>query len=97
MLGGDDRCLSTVAKTTDVRSPQVSLAVVMIATVSGSDRHGDHVVKVVGCDVVSDASVMLFSSILRAVYGTVFVGTTGALNFKTIRTTSRGGLVLEES
>jgi hypothetical protein len=66
-LGGEAKCLSTVVKTTDVLSLQVSVAVVKIATTFGFDRHGDQVVNVVGCDVVSAASTMLFKSMLRAV------------------------------
>ena len=89
--------MSTVAKITDVLSLQVSLAVVKIATLLGLDKHGDHVVKVDGCDVVSGASMMLFKNMLRAAYGATFVGSTGVLKSKTTRTTSSGGLVLDES
>lgn len=66
MLGGDCKCLSTDSKTADVLSLQVSLAVVTITTVSGCERQGDQVVKFVGCDVVSAASMMLFNSVFKA-------------------------------
>lgn len=66
-LGGALRCFSTGAKTGDVPPAQVSLAVVRMATLCGLERHGDHVVNVVGCGVCSSVSVMSFRTAFSAV------------------------------
>lgn len=50
----------------DVVLEQVSLTVVKMTTVLGSERSGDQVVNVVGCDADSPASVRLFRKQLSA-------------------------------
>lgn len=88
------RCINTVSKIADVASLQVSLAVVSIATEFGFERHGDHAVNVVGCDVDSAESEILFNIVLSAVYAPAFEGFIGTLKDSVIKHTSRGCLVL---
>ena len=52
----------------DAVSEQASLAVVKMATLCGFERHGDHFVKVVKWGVCNRSSVMLFSTVLSALY-----------------------------
>ena len=61
----------------------------------GLEAHGDQAVKVVGRDVVSGASVILFNNVLRAVYVPPFEAVIGDSKANVIRQTSSGGLVLE--
>jgi hypothetical protein len=51
----------------DVAREHVSLAVVTITAVLGSERAGDHDVNVDGCDDESAASMMSFSKVFNAV------------------------------
>jgi hypothetical protein len=50
-----------------VASEHVSLAVVMTTAVLTSVKHGDHDVKLDGCDVESAASMMSFKRLFNAV------------------------------
>lgn len=57
-------------------------------TFLGFERHGDHVVNVVGCDVDSAASVMLFRIWLIATQGPALAAEKDVLKLKVIRQTS---------
>lgn len=72
IFGAVVKCFTTGPKTGEAGSEQVSLAVVRMITVFESSRQGDQLVKVVGWEVESPASMMLFRVLLSAMYDIEF-------------------------
>lgn len=92
-VGGVVRWRRIGSKIGEVALLHVSLIDVRTVTIFGLDRQGDHVVKLVGCDVDSAASVMLLSTALSAMYDALFEAATGVLKLSVTRhTSSRDGI-----
>src|SRR4051812_7077895 len=72
IFGAVVKCFDTGPKTGEAGSEQVSLAVVRMITVFESSRQGDQFVNVVGWEVESAASMILFRVLLSAMYNVEF-------------------------